>query len=142
MPFAPTSNLGVWADVYATVGGLNIDYPQAHDVEFSWRAQLSGFDLGHAAEAVMHYRYRSTPKGVAKQAYLTGYDTVQLFRDYRANGARRPTGRVIFRRWVATVTHLPLLVVRDQRLASVRLLANTAGHVVASLRCGVFFLEK
>jgi glycosyltransferase involved in cell wall biosynthesis len=140
LPFAPTSNLGVWADVYATVGGLSVAYPQAHDVEFSWRAQLSGFDLGHAADAVMHYRYRSTVRGVAKQAYLAAYDTVQLFRDYRASGARRPSGRAILRRWVASVTHLPLLAVRDQRLGSIRLLAGTAGHVVASIRCGVFFL--
>ena len=51
LPFAPTSNLAVWADVYRTVGGLDVDYPQAHDVEFSWRAQVGGYDLGLRARA-------------------------------------------------------------------------------------------
>jgi glycosyltransferase involved in cell wall biosynthesis len=140
LPFAPTSNLAVWADVYQTVGGLDIDYPQAHDVEFSWRAQVSGFDLGHAPEAVVHYRYRSTVKGVAKQAYLTGYDAAQLYRDYRRNGARRPSRRETLRRWAACVWRLPLVLVADQRIASVRLLANNAGRVVGSLKFGVLFL--
>jgi glycosyltransferase involved in cell wall biosynthesis len=140
LPFAPTSNLGVWADVYRAVGGLDIDYPQAHDVEFSWRAQLGGFDLGHAPDAIVHYRYRSTPKGVAKQAYLTGYDAVQLYRDYRASGARRPATATAVRRWVASLLRIPLLLVPDQRIASVRLLANNAGRLVGSLKFRVLFL--
>ena len=140
LPFAPTSNLAVWADVYQTVGGLDIDYPQAHDVEFSWRAQLGGFDLGHASDAVVHYRYRSTVKGVAKQAYLTGYDAVQLYRDYRASGARRPSSRESLRRWFASVLRIPLLLVPGQRIASVRLLANNAGRLAASVKFRVLFL--
>lgn len=140
LPFAPTSNLAVWADVYRTVGGLDIAYPQAHDVEFSWRAQLGGFDLGHAPDAVVHYRYRSTVKGVAKQAYLTGHDAVQLYRDYRASGARRPAGRDVARRWAACLLRVPLLLVPSQRIASARLLANNAGRLVASVKFGVLFL--
>jgi glycosyltransferase involved in cell wall biosynthesis len=140
LPFAPTSNLAVWADVYRTVGGLDVDYPQAHDVEFSWRAQVEGFDLGHAPEAVVHYRYRSTVKGVAKQAYLTGFDAVQLYRDYHAHGARRPSGRATLRRWLASVVRIPLILVPSQRIGSVRLLANNAGRLVACARFRVLFL--
>jgi glycosyltransferase involved in cell wall biosynthesis len=140
LPFAPTSNLAVWADVYRTVGGLDVEYPQAHDVEFSWRAQVGGFDLGHAPDAVVHYRYRSTVKGVAKQAYLTGFDAVQLYRDYHAHGARRPAGRETLRRWAASLVRIPLMLVPSQRIASVRLLANNAGRLVASARFRVLFL--
>jgi glycosyltransferase involved in cell wall biosynthesis len=45
LPYAPSSNLGVWADVYARTGGFDEDYPQAHDVEWSWRAQLAGYTM-------------------------------------------------------------------------------------------------
>lgn len=140
LPFAPTSNLAVWADVYRTVGGLDIDYPQAHDVEFSWRAQVGGFNLGHAPDAIVHYRYRSTVKGVAKQAYLTGYDAVQLYRDYRSRGATRPGWRETLRRWAASLARIPMLVVPEQRIASVRLLSNNAGRLVASAKFRVLFL--
>lgn len=139
LPFAPTSNLAVWADVYRTVGGLDVDYPQAHDVEFSWRAQVEGFDLGFAPDAVVHYRYRSTVTGVAKQAYLTGFDAVQLYRDYRAHGARRPPARDVLRRWVAAMARIPMLLFPDQRIRSVRLLSNSAGRLVACVRFGVLF---
>lgn len=140
LPFAPTSNLAVWADVYRTVGGLDIDYPQAHDVEFSWRAQVGGFDLGHAPDAIVHYRYRSTVKGVAKQAYLTGYDAVQLYRDYRSHGAKRPGWRETLRRWAASVLRIPMVLLPEKRIASVRLLANNAGRLVASAKFRVLFL--
>ncbi len=140
LPFAPTSNLGVWTEVYRTVGGLDIDYPQAHDVEFSWRAQLSGFDLGHSAEAIVHYRYRDTVRGVAKQAYLTGYDTVQLYRDYRSRGAERPPLKNVVRRWASSIVRIPLILVPRQRISSVRLIANNVGRLVASAKFRVFFL--
>jgi glycosyltransferase involved in cell wall biosynthesis len=140
LPFAPTSNLAVWADVYRAVGGLDVDYPQAHDVEFSWRAQLEGFDLGHAPDAVVHYRYRSTVKGVGRQAYLTGYDAVQLYRDYRERGAKRPPAKETVRRWGASLLRIPMLLVPNHRIASVRLLANNLGRLVASARFRVLFL--
>ncbi len=140
LPFAPTSNLAIWADVYRTVGGLDVNYPQAHDVEFSWRAQVEGFDLGRAPDAVVHYRYRSTVKGVAKQAYLTGLDAVQLYRDYRAHGARRPSGGATLRRWLASLARIPLLALPSHRIASVRLLANNAGRLVGCVRFRVLFL--
>ena len=123
----------MWADVYRTVGGLDVDYPQAHDVEFSWRAQLEGFDLGHAPDAVVHYRYRSTVKGVGKQAYWSGYDAVQLYRDYRQHGATRPPAKQTARRWIASLLRIPMVLVPNRRIASVRLLANNAGRLVA---CG------
>lgn len=140
LPFAPTSNLAIWADVYRAVGGLDVDYPQAHDVEFSWRAQLDGFDLGHTPDAIVHYRYRSTVKGVSRQAYLTGYDAVQLYRDYRKAGATRPSARDTVRRWGASLLHLPGLVIPSRRIVSIRLLANNAGRLVACVRFRVLFL--
>ena len=78
LPFAPSCNLGVWADVYATYRWFDEAYPQAHDVEWSWRAQLAGFTLGFAPDAIVHYRYRSTIRGVARQAYLSGLDSARL----------------------------------------------------------------
>ncbi len=87
LPFTATCNLGIWAEVYRSLGGLRLSYPQAHDVEFCWRAQLAGHDLGFAADAVVHYRYRTTVRGIVRQSYLSALDAVQLHRDYRAAGA-------------------------------------------------------
>jgi glycosyltransferase involved in cell wall biosynthesis len=140
LPFAPTSNLGVWADVYDALGGLRPAYVQAHDVEFSWRAQLAGFDLGFAPRAVVHYRYRSTTRGIAKQAYWSAFDAVQLVRDYRRAGVPRPSlGRVV-RLYPWLLARWPLVLDPAQRGTWVRRAADAWGHLVASVRFRVLSL--
>ena len=132
LPFAPTSNLAVWTEVYRALGGLDERYPQAHDIEFSWRAQLAGYTLGRADEAVVHYRYRTTARAIARQAYWSGWDEAHLFRDYHARGARRtPPGRVA-RRWAAVLTGLPALRRPAARRTWIRAAAHTAGRLAGS----------
>ena len=140
LPFAPSSNLAVWSDVFRKLGGMNISYRVAEDVEFSWRAQLAGYALGHAADSIVHYRYRATPKGVARQAFDGGWAATQLYRDFRQAGAQRPSFSTIVRRWAASIARLPLLLVPSHRLASMRLIANNAGKVAASIRYRVLFV--
>jgi glycosyltransferase involved in cell wall biosynthesis len=140
LPFAPSSNLGVWRDVFCKLGGMNIAYRVSEDVEFSWRAQLAGYDLGHASETIIHYRYRATTRGVARQAFGNGWASTQLYHDFRSAGARQPPLGKIVRRWLATIARLPLLAVPSQRLGSVRLIANNAGKVAASIKFRVFFI--
>jgi GT2 family glycosyltransferase len=140
LPFAPTSNLAMWADVFRSIGGLDGRYRQAHDVELSWRTQLAGYRLGHAPDAIVHYRYRTTLKSLARQAYWSGYDAGQLYAAYRSAGARRPPTSTSLRRSLAIVVRLPTLLFPRLRPAWVRLAANEAGRVVASLRFRVLFL--
>jgi glycosyltransferase involved in cell wall biosynthesis len=140
LPFAPTSNLAMWADVFRALGGLDGRYRQAHDVELSWRAQLAGYRLGHAPNAVVHYRYRSGLRSLAKQAYWSGYDATQLYAAYRRAGARRPKASTSVRRWLALVLRLPTLAVPRLRPVWVRLAAASAGRVVASIRFRVLFV--
>jgi glycosyltransferase involved in cell wall biosynthesis len=140
LAFAPTSTLGVWADVYETVGGLRSEYVQAHDVEFSWRAQLAGFDLGFAPQAIVHYRYRSTPRSIARQAYWSAYDAAQLYCDYRHDGVPPPNLRHSLRRLVWLVVRSPLLVDPARRGTWVRRGADAAGRVIGSLTFRVLYV--
>jgi len=140
MAFAPSGNLAVWRSVFETVGGLDVTYRQGEDVEFSWRAQLGGYRLGTASDAVVQYRYRESTKGTARQAYRSGVASVRLYRTFRSAGLERPSPRTVVRRWAAMVARLPLLLVPAQRLTSVRLLASNVGKLVASARYGVVCL--
>ena len=140
MPFAPSCNLGVWADVYRRTGGFDEGYPQAHDVEWSWRAQLSGCTLGFAESAVVHYRYRTTIRGVARQAYLSGLDSARLYRDYRSQGMKRPRLLRSMRVWVWLVSRSPYLASRSQRGIWVRRAGEAWGRARGSARFRVMFL--
>jgi glycosyltransferase involved in cell wall biosynthesis len=140
LPYAPSCNLSVWADVYKQSGGFDERYPQAHDVEWSWRAQLSGFTLGFAEDAVVHYRYRDTVRGVARQAYLSGLDSARLYHDYRSRGMRRrPLARSL-RVWAWLVVRLPYLAVRERRGIWVRRAGEAWGRLRGSARFRVMFL--
>lgn len=139
LPFAPTSNLAVWTDVYRTLDGMDERYPQAHDIEFSWRAQRAGYTLGRADDAVVHYRYRTTTRGIARQAYWSGWDEAQLYHDYRAAGARRTPLRRVARRWAAVVTNVPALRHAAARRSWARVAGHTAGRVAGSIRFRVLF---
>ena len=140
LPYAPSCNLGVWADVFDHTGGFNEEYPQAHDVEWSWRAQLASFTLGYAPEAVVHYRYRSDPRGIARQAYLSGLDTARLYRDYHGEGMpRRPLRRVL-RIWIWIVLRFPLVFSPTRRGLWIRRASEARGRLVGSIRFRVFSL--
>jgi glycosyltransferase involved in cell wall biosynthesis len=140
LPYAPSCNLGVWADVYKRSGGFDERYPQAHDVEWSWRAQLAGFTLGFAEDAVVHYRYRDTVRGVARQAYFSGLDSARLYHDYRAHGMRRrPLSRSL-RVWAWLVVRLPYLATRERRGLWMRRAGEAWGRLRGSARFRVMFL--
>ena len=140
MSFAPSCNLGVWASVYEGTGGFDEGYPQAHDVEWSWRAQLAGFTLGFADDAEIHYRYRDTVRGVARQAYLSGVDSVRLYRDYRSYGMRRPRMLRAMRIWFWLVARVPYLASRTRRGVWMRRAGEAWGRMRGSARFRVVFL--
>src|SRR5262245_3982573 len=83
LPYAVSANLAIWADVLRDVGGWSSEYEAGgEDTELSWRAQLAGYQLGFAPEAVVYYRYRSGVWETARQAYGIGVHCEQILRDF------------------------------------------------------------
>jgi glycosyltransferase involved in cell wall biosynthesis len=140
LPYAPSCNLGVWADVYRRTDGFDERYPQAHDVDWSWRAQLAGYSLGFAPEAVVHYRYRETMRGVARQAYLSGVDSARLYHDFRVYGMKRPRLARSLRVWMWLVARSPYLVARTHRGTWMRRAGEAWGRLRGSAQFHVMFL--
>jgi glycosyltransferase involved in cell wall biosynthesis len=140
LPYAPSCNLGVWARVFAETGGFDEEYPQSHDVEWSWRAQLASFTLGFAPGAVVHYRYRASARGVYRQAYLSGLDSARLYRDYRSRGLHHPPLLRALRTWAWIVVRLPYLLTPERRGLWIRRAGESAGRLAGSIRFCVLFL--
>jgi GT2 family glycosyltransferase len=128
----------VWADVFVATGGFDESYPQSHDVEWSWRAQLAGHTLGFAPDAVVHYRYRTSPRGIWKQAYMSGIDSVRLYRDFRARGFKRVPVRSRLRTWLWLVARLPYLMQPAKRGLWVRRAGESAGRIAGSAQLHVW----
>ncbi|MEU4711138.1 glycosyltransferase [Nocardia salmonicida] len=86
LPYAVGANLGVRTLVYRALSGCDERYQGHEDVEFCWRAQLAGYTIAYAPDAIVHYRLRSTLRGLMAQRYRSGQTYAQLFADYRHLG--------------------------------------------------------
>lgn len=133
LPFAPSCNLGVWRDVFVSTGGFLPRYRQAHDVDFSWRAQLAGYQLGFAPDAVMHYRYRTSLRSVARQAYAMGFESTLLYRDYAALGLGRRSYLEALRTWAWLPARAASLARKEERGTWVRRLGESAGRLAGCI---------
>jgi len=135
LPYARTGSMAVWRSVFEDLGGFNVEYLATEDVDFSWRAQLSGYSLGYAADARIERGRRTTLRASIRQAYNYGSWDAALIRNYRERGlqanvfARTARGS----RWLAIRIPYLLMPGRRRRLW-LRIAAQLLGSVVVSLR--------
>lgn len=142
LPFAMSSNCGIWSDVLTAVGGWNEDFARGcTDVELSWRVQLAGYTLGYAPEAVVRYRYRRTLGGLAHQYYCYGRAEPQVYRAFRDSGLQRSNPIVACLSWGwLSLSAVQLLAGPARRGVWIRKAAYRAGRLRGSLRQRVLFL--
>lgn len=142
LPFAPGANFGVWRDVLDEIGTFDERYMCGNDdVEFSYRAQLNGFRIGFAADAVVQYRHRSGRRALFRQFRGYGMAEPMLFAQYRQFGMPRPTPRRVIGRWVRLVRTSPA-VFRDPVRCGLWVVefGYSVGRVEGSVRNRVAYL--
>jgi GT2 family glycosyltransferase len=140
LPYAISANVAVWRDAFEAVGGWSERYPVSEDVELSFRAQLAGYALGWAPDAVMRYRYRTSLKGWYRQFFRAGRADAKLYREYRGRGMPRSDVRYAFRTYAWLVWNLwklPSSVYR--RGVWMRKAGTHFGRLRGSLEQRVFF---
>jgi GT2 family glycosyltransferase len=109
LPFALGANLAVWRDVLLRLGGFDERFPLGwDDAELSFRAQLHGFSVGYAPDAVVAYRHRRTVAATYPQVRTYGRAEPLLYRRFRHTGMPRPTLAAVGRRWASLARPQPL----------------------------------
>jgi hypothetical protein len=89
---------------------------------------------------VVHYRYRTSPRGIARQAYVSGLDSARLYRDYRRYGMPPIPLRRSLRTWAWLVIRSSFLLSPVKRGIWVRRAGEALGRLSGSLRLRVWFL--
>lgn len=133
LPFAPSGNFMMRRDVYLEMGGFDetVPGPGGEDVDLSWRVQLSGRTLVLAPGAVVHYRFRGTPRSVYRQVRGYKLAEAELYVRYRDMGMRRQSvGKAASRIWWL-VSRLPYLALAGHRRLT---WSAVAGEVVGRVR--------
>ncbi|MFI5046028.1 MAG: glycosyltransferase [Acidimicrobiia bacterium] len=127
LSFAVGASCGIWREVLDAVDGWNESCPSQTDVELSWRVQLSGYTLGFAPDALVHYRLRERLGPLVRQSYAEGLSYVRLYHAFRHDGAPRPPARRAVDAWVRIARSVP--AARSSRVARGRVLRAAAGRV-------------
>lgn len=142
LPYPLAANCGVRREVWTFVGGFDPAFRHgSDDVEFFWRAQLAGYQMGFLPDAVVHYRLRPDVAGMARQYYSYGRSHARLFRRFRPDGMPRSGLRSGAAAWWGLAVSAPGLV-RSRRDRAVWLTRSALhwGRIVGSLQQRVLYL--
>jgi glycosyltransferase involved in cell wall biosynthesis len=140
LPSASSANCAVWADVFAALGGFDENHPGAEDRDLSYRAQLAGYRLRQAPDAVVAYRYRPGLLATMRQYYRWGAADARLYRDFAKAGMPRARLVDALRAWGWSILAIPALPWSHRRRGRWTICtAQRAGHLVGSARERVFF---
>jgi glycosyltransferase involved in cell wall biosynthesis len=141
LPVAQGCNVGLDRAVWQEIEGWSEDLSRSgEDIDFSWRAQLAGFDIRSAPDAVISYRLRPSITSTMRQYYSYGRSDVDLYVRFRSQGCPAPSVRRTLRSYASLVYRLPLAVTSDAwRGRWCRLVAHRAGRLAGSLRLRVLF---
>ena len=139
LPYAAGGNMAVWTRVARAIG-WDEDYRfGSSDHGFAWNAQMAGYTLAYAPDAVIHQRYRRTIWVTARQWYRYGTSSPRLYRAFRSRGMPAPDYADAWRRWKVLARSIPdLWGSRAERGAWIRAASFRFGRVVGSIRARVF----
>jgi glycosyltransferase involved in cell wall biosynthesis len=142
LPYALSANLGIYKKVLLDLGGWNEVYRHgADDIELCWRAQLRGYKLCWAEDAIVHYRYRSELGSLRRQYFNYGYAEPRLYKTFRSDGADRSKVRRALKSWLWLAVKWPGCFSSEERRGNwVRLASYRWGRLRGSLAERVLYL--
>ena len=143
LPWAEGANLAFAREVFDRLDGFDETFHSGGDeIEFAWRAQLSGYPLGFVPDAVVHYSVRSSARRVFRQFLGYGSSHAQLYRHFRHHGMPRAPAKLIVARWLWILAHAPAALLRpgEDREAVLRRAGIAIGRLRGSLTYRVLYL--
>ncbi|WP_378738536.1 glycosyltransferase [Nocardia brasiliensis] len=109
LPYAHGNNAGYWRTTFDKVGGYDESLFGGDDVDISWRIQEAGLRLGHAADALVAYRLRTTYRDTWRQALNYGRGAVAVYAKHRSVGCPRLPFQATWFSIVLVVLHNPFI---------------------------------
>lgn len=134
LPAAATWGLGIRRSLHTAIGGFDEEMYKLVDIDYCWRAQLKGAKINFVPDAVVHYRYTSSPAGKFRKARLDGKHHVLLFHKYRKSGMPWRSWKAGIKSWLTMLKWLPHLRTEGQRLAWIHQMGINIGRLEGSLK--------
>jgi glycosyltransferase involved in cell wall biosynthesis len=143
MKAGTTGNMGVRRTVFEQLRGFDTRYDggSGEDIDFWWRAQLAGFSIAFAPDALAHVRFPHDTRGMAHQAFKYGAGVPHLYRVHRVHGMPRRSLAQTLRQAAWILVNLPAAVLHPARRTEwVWGAASLAGRICGAVRYRVAYV--
>lgn len=130
--FAHSCNVGFRRDVVERVGGFDEALVAGEDIELSGRLLRAGVKVGYLDDAVVRYRYRTTTRGLWRQARAYGQVRPELFLRLERAGIETPRPATL-RSWAFLVRNVALVAHRPGRARWLWVAAGNVGQLEGRL---------
>jgi hypothetical protein len=110
LPYAPGGNIGMWREVFESVGDFDEDLLRAEDIDFGWRAHYLGIPVHFEPRAVLHRRLKNDPRSEFRTAIRGGIAETGLYRRHRNRGMPRASREDVVAQYRWLVTTGPAVV--------------------------------
>jgi len=119
LPYTLGGALGVQRALHEKIGGFDERYRDScEDRDYCYRAQFEGVPLTFVPDAVLHYRHRSSRKGMYQQSRSYARGHVQIYKQYRRLGLERPSVLRSLAHWATMPLRLPYALTDPERLTA------------------------
>ena len=139
LPFGSGGTLGVRRELFESLGGFSGDMDYAEDVDFCWRAQMSGHTIHIVPNAAIRYRYRSGLWSMFLQHRNFGRASALLYRDYRSHGMPGRSPRDFLRESRGVLKGFLAIRGRADAARWCRRCGRAVGRLDGSIRYRVFY---
>ena len=103
LPAVVGAAMGGRKEAMELVGGFDEALPTQHDLDISWRLLAEGVSATFVPDAVLHYRYRTSPREIFSQERGYGDGEVVLFRKFRSAGMPRRSRLQVAAAYIRTI---------------------------------------
>jgi glycosyltransferase involved in cell wall biosynthesis len=139
-PIIAAGNLGIRRAVWREAGRFDEDFAAEEDHEFALRLRVRDVPIHFEPAAVVHYRYRGSPRALWRQGRSYGAARPRMWRLVRRAGLQPPPRFAGWRSWAWLVAHLPDLRRATGRASWVWVAGNRLGQLAGCVRARTVFL--
>jgi glycosyltransferase involved in cell wall biosynthesis len=140
LPVVGGGAIGVRTSAFEQVGGYDTRFISNQDVDLSWRLQYAGHQPRFVPDAVVHYRFRSSPGAIFQQERAYGRYSALLYREHRPHGLPRRRLVSVLRAWAELVVALLGLGTKAGRARLATRAGAVLGRLEGSVRYRVLYL--
>jgi glycosyltransferase involved in cell wall biosynthesis len=89
LPYVPGGNMGIHRGVFERLGGFDVRFGGAEDMDLGWRAVAEGYTLGFSPEAAIHYRLPKRARDLLLRRIRRCSYLPLLYKRHKADGMKR-----------------------------------------------------